>query len=155
MNEQIRDEMILLQNIDNVDPDEQIKVLSICSSVLGCENYLKELKVILNPIFNQPEGFDIGAEFTRVVIQILNLNSKCSYIKKEVNSNRMKYVIYCVIYNYLVKDQLEYLDHQNIGNIRLLYCNAWDLISIDINTVKIKREAWCCNLFGGFGQIKI
>lgn len=157
MNEQIRDEVVLLLNIDNVDADEQIKILSICASVLSSEKYMIELVETLDNIFTQPDGVDLSSEFTRIVLNILNLNQKVVYKKKEVCPSRMKYVIYCVIYYYLLKHKLEILDNCNIGNIRLLYCNSWDLIAVNYNNVIIPKEKCdCfCGLFGGDDKIHI
>ena len=156
MNETIRNELILLLNIDSVKPDEQIKILSICSAFLSSKPYNDELKKLLNPIFNQPDGFDIGSEFARLIINILNLNQQCTYYKV-VGNEKLKYIIYGIIYNFLLREQLDFLNGQNLGTIRLLYCNAWDLLSFDINKLKIIKETCiaCCGLFGSSNKIII
>ena len=154
MNESIQAELILLLNIDNVKAGEQIKILSICSSFMSSQNYVDELKKIIDNIF--VENFNINSEISRLIFGILKLNEKCSYIKN-VDHYRLKYVVYSVLYNYLLKNQLDFLNHLDIGNFRLLFCNAWDLVSIDIKKVLVEKVNcdFCCGLFGSKKKINV
>ncbi len=151
MNEQIRNEMILLLNIDGIKSDEQIKILSYVSSFLSSTEYFVEIKSVLNSIFAQPD-FDIVTELSRLILNILTINKKCSF-RKEIKANRMKYVIYAVIYNYMLKEQIDYLNKINIGTLRLMYCNCFDLLTIDFSSISIVKE--CGLLCGLFGNNKI
>lgn len=154
MDSQIQQELILLLNIDNVDGKEQIKILSICSNILSSKKYLEELVKILDNLFNQKD-FDIFSEFSRLVISILNLNKKVRYEKKEINENRVKYIIYGGLYYYMLKHQTNFFNAQDLGKIRLLYCNAWDLLSLIPETIKIsKASCFSCikSIWGGINN---
>ncbi|RTL06732.1 hypothetical protein EKK58_04315 [Candidatus Dependentiae bacterium] len=148
MNETIRNEVALLLDIDNVKPNEKEKILSICSSFLSSTKYITELKNILDGVFNAPDGFEISSEISRIILGILKLNDKCTYTKN-INNDRLKYIIYGVIYSYLIKNQVDFLNSQNYGTFRLLFCNAWDLVSVDISKVIVEKVGcdFCCGLF--------
>lgn len=152
MNSDIQNELLLLLNIDSVSPaDEQIKILKICSDILNSQVYEQNIIKNLDEIFNQSD-FNASTEFSRLIIAILNLNKEVEYYKN-VNSTRMKYVIYCVFYSYLLKHQIDWINKQNIADIRLLYSNTWDLLQIVPDTIKIAKST--CKCLSWFGSSKI
>jgi hypothetical protein len=158
MDSNIQQELILLMNIDKtVDANEQIKVLKICSDILGHQEYTNNIIGIFGGIFNQPD-FNISSEFGKIILCILEFNKEVSYYKN-IEISRMKYIIYAVLYAYMLKYQVEWINKQNIGDIRILYSNSWELIQIIPETVKIakidclgcigKRCKWFSFLSGG------
>ena len=152
MNSDIRDEMILLLNIYEVEANEQIKILAICTKFLDSKKYVDEMKNVLDNVFNG-ENFNINTEFSRILLAMINLNRKVTFIK-EVKEKRIKYLIYCVLFSYLIKNQSQIINTLSLGELRLLFCNAIDLILLVPETIKIGKEGLCSCLFGG-GRIKI
>ena len=132
MNEQIQQELVLLLNIDNVTANDQIK--------------------ILDDVFNQ-QDFDLSSEFTRLVLAILNLNKNVEY-KKEINEIKVKYVIYACLYFYLIKYQVDFCNKTDMGKIRLLYCNSFELISLVPETIKVQKQS-CLSCISWFRSGKI
>lgn len=142
MDSQIQQELILLLNIDNVEAKEQIKILAMCSNILSSNNYISELVKVLENLFNQ-QDFDIFSEFSRLVLSIFNLNKNVRY-RKEITESRIKYMVYACLYYYMLKFKSSWLNQQDIGKIRILFCNSWDLVSLIPETIKISKEG-CFN----------
>ena len=138
MNEQISNQTGLLMDIDKVKGEEKLKVMSVLGSILGSDEYNAELSKELDPLFLN-SSFNIFMEMSIVLRFIIKINSKCSFYK-EINEGRMKYIMWGVLYSYLLNKQSTYLDSINIGEIRLIYCNSWDLIAIIPETIKILKS---------------
>lgn len=146
MNDQIHQELVLLMNIDsNVNSTSQIKILKICSDVLNCGEYVNKVTNSLNSMFNQPT-FDANVDFSKLILSILTLNQDLEYYK-DVNTFRMKYVIYGVFYAYLLKHQVDWINKTNIGDIRTMYNNCWDSLIVIPETIKIDKVS-CLSCLG-------
>lgn len=143
MQSQIQQEVTLLMLIDNVAGTEQVKTLAICAQVLSCADYFKSATTMFEGMFGQSD-FDIMVDIGRIVFQLVSLNGQYSFYK-EISETRMKYVIYCVLYAYLIRNKSEWLSTQSIGSIRLAYCNAYDLLMVSSDSIKIaKTECTTC-----------
>lgn len=138
MQSEIQREILLLSEIDEIKGTEAIKVLSICSHVLGCSDYEEKMTELLGHIFNSPD-FDLMAEISHVVLAIVKFNQKTNYYKL-VAVDRMKYVLYATLLHYMLKHNLDYFNNMDIGKFRLLYCNSWSLLSTDPKMVEILKE---------------
>lgn len=152
MDSNIQQEIILLLNIDNVDANEQIKILSICSNVLSSKDFLSNLVSTLENLFNQ-QDFDLTSEFARVVLAIIKISNNATYYK-DIDIKRMKYVIYAVFYYYMLKYKTDLLNKLDLGSLRLLYSNAYDLVELVPETVKIAKQG-CLSCFCLSNKIKI
>ena len=131
--------------IDSVDGSECIKVLAICSQLLNSNDYVARVAKSLNGIFAQPE-FDFMAEFGLVVQALIKINQSVEFYK-EINVQRAKYVLYAVFYHYVYKNQLNWLNEQNIGTIRLLYSNVYDLLMVKSESLAIAKQG-CLSCIG-------
>lgn len=137
MNDSIDNEIARLLRIDNIDGNECVKVLAICSQVLSNDAYVAKVKATIDSIFNQPQ-FDFMIEFGLIVQALIAINNAVTFYK-EISVARMKYVLYAVFYHYAFKNQLSWLNEQDIGNIRLLYCNVYDLLMIRAESLAIAK----------------
>lgn len=137
MQSEIQKEVLLMLNVDNVAGTESVKILAICSQVLSSDDYVSKVKDALDIIFNQPT-FEISSEIGYVVSQLINLNKNVLFYKT-VAVDRMKYVLYSVIYQYMLKQQTQWLNSSDIGNIRLLFCNVFDLLMIKSETLQMAK----------------
>lgn len=135
MNDDIDNEVCRLLRIDGVDGTESIKVMAICSQLLANGDYRRQVASTLDEIFNSPT-FDFMAEFGLVIQSIIAMNKNVAFYKT-ISVSRMKYVLYAVFYHYAYKQQLEWLNQQNLGTIRLLYCNIYDLLMVRSESLQI------------------
>jgi hypothetical protein len=154
MYSEIQTELVLLMNIDNIKANEQIKILAIISNVLANKEYLENVKNGLDKFFTEESSFD--GEFSRLVMAIIELNQKCQYYKN-IDFERCKFVIYSVLYNFLIKNKIELLCSIEMQKLRMLYFNAWDLIKIIPESVKVLKNECdlLCGLFSGPRKITI
>lgn len=145
MNESIVNEMKLLYNVYSVKGKERNKIDAICSNVLDNEEYVSRVKKSLDNVFNN-DDFNFSSEFTRLILNIININKSVDYYK-EISPERMKFILYGVLYYYLLKNQQTFLNQISMGDIRLLYCNSIDLLLLVPETIKVDKES-CCNCLG-------
>ena len=149
MNSDIQGELTLLMNIYDVKANEQIKILSICSKVLTNEEYIKSVKDLLNDVMKN-EDFIFIIEFFRVISSLIHLNKNVSFYK-EISEDRMRFVLYAVLFDYLLKNQANLINKLPIGQLRLLYCNAMDLVLMQPEFIKIAKKSVlsCISWLGG------
>jgi hypothetical protein len=145
MQTEIQREITLLMGIDNVGGTEQVKILAICAKMLSCPDYFSEVIKAFDNIFSQPD-FDIMVDIGRVVYQLVLLNGKFSFYK-EISETRMKYVLYGVMYAFMLKHKTDWMNTQNLGSVRLVYCNAYDLILLKSDSIKIAKQG-CLSCIG-------
>jgi hypothetical protein len=138
MQSEIQKEIMLLLEIDNVHGTESVKTLAICAKIISNEKYMTEANKILDNVFNQND-FNFSCEIGCLVSQLLRLNRNVEFYK-EISEDRMKYVLYCIIYFYLFKHQSVWLSNQQLGTIRLLYCNVYDLLMIKSESIKLAKS---------------
>ena len=144
MNDEIQNEMILMMGIYNIDGTEQVKILAIISKILANEEYTDKIKEQLNSLIN--DDFNIINEFSRLISLIIQINRAID-TWKDITEERVKFIIYAIIFNYLFKNQPQILNNIPRGDIRLVYSNCIDLVMIIPQTLKIGKEG-CCNFLG-------
>jgi hypothetical protein len=145
MDSNIQNELQLLMNIEKVDGQEQIKICSLLSQMLGCDAYVEKIKNDLDKTSNSP-NFNLMIDFSQLLLTIINVNQDCSF-KKEIIESRMKFIIYGVLYAYLLKNNVDLLNSLNLGDFRALYLNAVELILLIPQSVKVLQED-CMNCMG-------
>ncbi len=154
MNEEIHQEMVLLMNIYEVSANEQIKILALCSKILDSKKYVDKIKETLDNVFNG-ESFNFINEFSRLLLGIINVNKQVEMVK-EVKEDRIKFLLYSILYSYLSKNQKNLLNATPLGDLRLLFCNSIELILLIPQTIKISKENCCLfSCFNGNNRIKI
>lgn len=148
MNSDIQREILLLCSIDQIKGSESIKIMSICSNFLQNEIYVEEIKKFFDSVFNSP-NFDFVSELAPILLGLVNINKKVNYYKN-ISLDRMKYVLFSVLYQYISKYQVELLNHIDIGQLRILFSNSFDLIKLQPHFVNIAKKGCSClnNLFG-------
>ena len=147
----IQRELLLLTEIDNISGTEAIKTLSICSNFLNCDEYMNEVNELLNNVFSH-DSFNLFTEIGHVLSSLVRLNARAKYYK-EVPINRMKYVMYSVIYTYMIKNKIEFFNLLDIGAFRVCFSNAWQLVELLPMAVQIAKRGLfsCC----GTGNINM
>jgi len=145
MNETIQSEIMLLLNIYEVKGNEQVKILAICSKILDSKEYMNKLKDSLNGVFTNSD-FNFIIEFSRLINAIICFNGNLDFYKN-VSQERMKYIIYCILFAYMLKYQPQTLNSIPSGELRLLYSNSIDLVLLLPETIKINKES-CSSCLG-------
>lgn len=143
MQEQIKFELEMLLNSDNLKGGERNKIEAICNDFLAHNVYMNDVQRSLGVMFRHPE-FDFKSEIPKVILLILSLHNQVDYYK-EIKQQRSKYLIYAVLYNYLTKYQTEILNKQDMGQFRLLFSNCWDLLATNVNS--IQKRPWFVTIF--------
>lgn len=153
MNEEIMNQLTLLLNIDKINPNEQIKIISICSDIISNDEYIKKLDQTIQSLISQPT-FDIINEISQIIITMIKFNEQATY-RKNVSVDRLKYICYSVLYVTLSKHK-EVIKNIDVGLLRVVFFNAWSLLLIDPKTVLItKRKMIDCLLGCICGDEKI
>lgn len=147
MNEEIRNELLLILNVfEKTETDKQVKIISMLSKILDNKIYTETIKKELEAI-TSIKNFDITVDFTRLILSVLNVNSRFEF-QKEISVNKMKYIIYGIIYNNFVKNDPNILNNIDITKFRILYYNAINLMLLPPENLKIKTNSFWEWLFG-------
>ena len=141
MIDQVKYELEMLLNVDYVKGLERHKIEAICNDFLNKRVYLDEVSKSLDNLFSQPD-FDFKSEVPMVLLNLIKLNDNVEYYK-EITQGRSKYLIYTILFYYLIKNQTDIINSQNIGQLRLLFSNCWDLVSV-VGVHVIKRSHFSC-----------
>lgn len=140
MQSEIQREILYMSEIDNQKGSEAIKVLSICANFLSNDDYVKKIKEDLDIIFDSPD-FDILYDFSHIIMSVVRANKQANYYK-DVKPDRMKYVLYSTIFNYLTKYKNELFNTIDIGKFRVLFNNSFELLEQSPLIMKIAKEGW-------------
>jgi len=146
MNQAVYDEFQFYLNTEgkNIGDDEKVKILSLSSKLINSDNYMNLIKNDFEKIVNTP-NFNIMTDFCVLIKCIIDLN-KCVDFYKKIKVDRMKFLLYPIIYSNLYKNHLDVLNNMNISDFRLLYSNAMDLLLIPVESIEIVKEDFvnCC-----------
>ena len=147
-----QNELLLLMNVDNLVGGEVVKILAICSNMLNDDTWTAQVKTQLDTLFATPD-FDMSVEMAQLIKILLGLSTSISYYK-EIALDRMKYVLYASLYNYLSKCQLDALNNVGVGVFRVMFINLWSILEVVPESVKIAKTT-CCSCFSQFVPRKI
>lgn len=150
MNDSIWEELsFILNKFGKEEPNEHIKIKHACTRMLDNNDYMNTIKLSLDSIF-KIQNFD-NSDFSRLLLAIIEVNKKVSYYK-ELSENRMKYVIYAVLYSYLINNQHDFVNLEGITKIRISYFNSIELALLVPQTMKIAKET-CLSCIGRIANI--
>jgi hypothetical protein len=140
MNEEIRNEMILMMSVnENIKGSEQIKIISVLSSMMSNVLYNYELKKALDPIISD-EKFSLS-DVPKLILLIIDVNKKFDFYKV-VNEERVKYILWGLLYSFLLKNHTDKLNLLGVSEIRILYINTAELLLLIPQSIKIQKENW-------------
>lgn len=122
--------------------NEKNKILSISSQMINSKNYMNLVKEKLDNIIGA-DDFNIFTDFAVLLKCVIDMNQYVDFYK-EITPDRLKFLLYPVLYANLYKNHIDVLNGMSIGDFRLLYANAIDLVFIPIQTVQIVKES-CTN----------
>lgn len=128
-----------------IGDNEKNKILSISSKLINSENYMNIIKEELNKII-ETENFNLITDFSILIKTVLDCNKHVDFYK-EITVDRLKYLMYPVLYAHLYKNNTDLLNSINISDFRILYINAMDLLLIPVQSIKIDKVN-CLNCIG-------
>ena len=139
MNSLIRDELLLMMNVfGNICDNDQIKIISACSKILDNETYITLAKGKVDKILNTPD-FDITSDFSSLIFSLIELNSNFDFYKT-LNCERMRVILYGILYALLTKSESNALSKIEINKLRIIYYNSVQLILLDPQQIVMKKE---------------
>ena len=145
MNSLIRDELLLILNVFGAYKEkEQVNILATCSKILDNQKYNDLVKQKLD-LHTKSPTFDITTDFINLVLEIVNVNKKVEFYK-ELCEDRMKVIIYCILYNYIVKYENDSLNKIEINKMRILYFNTINVLLLKPDIIKIQKEGWISSI---------
>lgn len=148
MDTDLQNEMLIFMKAFKVDVLNRSKVLDTLEDFLKCKKYNDALTKTLNELFKN--DFNIESEFSQIVFKILDVNSMFEFYKS-VSYDRLKYIIYGIVFNYLTKHQQEIYNNLDLQKIRLLYSSCIDLIELNKENIKVNKE-YCCHCINWFSR---
>lgn len=151
MNSLIRDELLLMMNVfGDIKDIEQIKIVSACAKMLSCEPYMEMSKNDLSNIINSPD-FNIECDLPSLLLELVRLNEKFAFYK-ELSEQRMKIILYGVLYGVLLQCGKSILEKIEVSKLRLIYFNSLQLILMCPDKIKFSKDSClndiCCGFFG-------
>lgn len=147
MNDSVTNELNNLFNADSVSGTERTKILAICNTLVNDVNVMSEIKNSVTGLIEK-DGFNIEKKVGAVVSCIISAFHQVECYK-EVNTDRMKYIIYCLLISILLKFYPSILTRTEIALLRNLYDDVFDLVMIVPQTVKIAKQG-CMTCVGKF-----
>ena len=151
MNNDIRNEMIVVLGNSNVCRNCQIAICADISRFLENETYVAAIKDKLDLFFTPDKEINLLVDLPRMVLDVITLNETIES-STTIEIEDMKYVIYGIIYNYLDQHQPIILNRQHPGDLRVIFLNILDTLLIKPKKLKItKLSIWkiltklCCD----------
>ena len=138
MNNDIRNEMIVLLNADKVCGDCQIKILAVCAKFLSNDSYMDKIKPILDGFFPDNEDVNLWIELPKITAIIVETNKQVVN-NEPVDIDTMKFVVYAVIYHYLDNYQSIFLNKQPAGFLRVCWTNLVEILTMKPKHVNLKK----------------
>lgn len=160
MNSDLQKEILLV--LENYEPAIcgpcQVKILAKCTQFVNNEQYMKQIKVILDPIFANNREFNFWVEIPKIISAIIEFN-KTIVSTNEISINKMKFVIYSIIYSYFDNHQSILLNKQDPGDLRIIFMNVLHILLTKPKKIKVKKQSlfsiiFNC-IFGNNKSIKI
>lgn len=139
MNNDIRDEMIIVLNSENVCGDCQIKCMSICSKFINNQKYMAKAKELLDLFFENKKEVNFWVELPKIISVIIDLNKQLA-TNGNIEIDHMKYAIYSIIYSYLDTFQPQLLNSQDQGDLRICFINILGVLLTKPKKIRIIKE---------------
>jgi hypothetical protein len=138
-------ELIMIDGYD-VNKDE---LFILIKQVLSTKIYIDSIINDLNKIFEDKKiTQDDLPRMMMISLKLNNLLSTSLYIKNKIDSSKMKYILYSILYCYIMEKQEDFFKILAIEEFRLLFNNLWILLEVDPKKIKIsvtKYSSLCCN----------
>jgi len=139
MNNDVRGEMIVVLNSEEIDPDQQIIILGTASKFLNNVKYVQQIKDKLDIFF--VEGFNFWVELPKIISVIIEFN-KNVFNNNDISKKHMKYVLYVVLYNYLNESQPNVLNNLDQGDFRIGLLNILLILMFKPTNVKVLKQSF-------------
>lgn len=144
MNNDIRSEMIVVLNSENVCDECQIRILSYTNKFINNEKYLVKSKEKLDLFFNKEPlvEFNIWIELPKMICVLIDLHSSVIFTK-DIGQDYMKFVLYGIIYNYLDSEHALILNKLEPGTFRICFLNLLEVLLTKPQKIEaLKQSLW-------------
>jgi len=143
MNETIKQEVVNLMMYDQfLNVSKQINSLNKINKLLNVDKFCSKLKSALDAFFNHPLGVTLS-DMGEIILSMRKIipefeNILNLYHDLEIDS--MKYILYGCLYNYLTKHQANFLNINDIGQLRTEYDNIFKLIQLSKKEFQVESK---------------
>lgn len=145
MDPKVTNELKNLFNQDLVQGNERNKIEAICNTLIADANFIAEVKNNITAIIEK-ESFNIEKNIGAVISCIIHIFEKVEYYKS-VSTERMKYILYCILISSLLKYYPKILEKCEINTLRELYNEVYEIVLIIPSSVKIEKRS-CVSCIG-------
>ena len=147
MDGKVNSEMVNIFNLKNVHGTERTKILAISNTLVNDGVLVGELKNSITSVIER-DGFNIEKNIGSVISCIIKIFQQVEFYK-DVSSDRMEFVIYCLLLSLLQKFYPTILTKVEISTLRGLYVETYDLVTIIPETIKIAKQG-CLTCLGKY-----
>lgn len=148
MNNDIRSEMLVVLNSENVCDDCQIRILAYINKFINNVKYLERSKEKLDLFFESKEPDDTSSsvnlwiEIPKMISVLIDLHKNVTFTSN-MQQDYMKFVIYGIIYNYLDSHQAQILNKLAPGDFRIYFLNLLEVLLTKPKKIEaVKQSLW-------------
>lgn len=151
MNQDIQNQIQLMMGVDQVNPNDAVIIMQEVSKIIASQALMDKIIEKLKSLFSTP-NFDIFTDMAQVLVTMIEIASQTKSTDAKIEITHMKYIIFAQIYKFLL-DNPEIIKTVDIGQFRLIYNNAFTLLSVIPATIKISKKKLkhiilgCCGLY--------
>ena len=139
VNQTVAAELANLFNLEKVSGNERNKILAICNDVIDNATFFNEVHNSMITVAEN-KNFKIETHLPALISGILRVIQSVEYYK-QVNEERMPFVIYCVLVSALYEFYPDSLKTIEIQLLRTLFKDTIDLVLLLPSSVKIAKSS--------------
>lgn len=145
MDNNLRNEMLIVMNNESVCGDCQVKILSICTKFVNHQQYMSKIGEAFELLLNNERGIDnfwvIFPQLINIIIQINKDVLVGDILQDGFDIDYMKFVLYAVVYSYLDNHKSILLNSLSQGDLRIGFINIIGNLLIKPKKLKINRQS--------------
>jgi hypothetical protein len=144
MNNDIRSEMLVVLNSENVCDDCQVRILACLNKFINNAKYLEKSKEKLDFFFSKEPTdppINLWIEIPKMIKVLIDLHKSVTFIK-DIEQDFMKFALYGIIYNYLDHYHAETLNKLEPGEFRIYFLNLLEVLLTKPKHIKAVKQGW-------------
>lgn len=142
MDNNLRNEMLIVMNNENVCGDCQVKILSICSKFVNNGEYMHKIIDAFELLLNKEE-LNFWVILPQLINIIIDINKNVmvgEFLKDGFDIDYMKFVLYAILYSYLDNNKSILLNKLDQGDLRIGFIHIIGNLLIKPKKLKINKQ---------------
>lgn len=142
MDNNLRDEMIIVMNNENVCGDCQVRVLSVCTKFVNNVKYMEKVGGAFELLLSGgTENFwVILPQLINIIIQINKDVLVSGVLQEGFDVDYMKFALYAVVYSFLDHHKSILLNKLDQGDLRIGFINIIENVLIKPKRLRVDRQ---------------